>query len=421
MPLDRGLGTRARRRPRQSLLPDQLAGGRARPSDNRLRHRPCRALVSPFSGGLPSRFWFCLAASALLLVRLNLAGRLPRDNRTALADLVLLTPLLACSSRSGELRSRRAALSLARDARFRESTPAGAGRFRAENSLRRAGSSSWARGMVVSSPNSSAIHPAAAIDCVEASARMIALARARVIGRATCDFIQGDIRDLGLRPGPIRFARDVTSFSIASRGICARRVAIAELAHAATADAAMVDRRFFLARAGWLASLASPRFHRLRCTSSFASSAGIEARCLVDYRPTLLDPGFPPGRRIFARPDEMIRSNFGNGSIRLRTPAQECLQPNELRGVSRSRATSQPTTRAPAPMAPGRRSLRRSSSAPHQRGHALSEGPANRGAETSLICDDFSRAVNLQADVGRRGLWVGLLSPGDHSAARSSP
>ena len=39
--------------------------------------------------------WLCLAASALLLARLNLAERLPRDNRTALADLVLLTPLLA--------------------------------------------------------------------------------------------------------------------------------------------------------------------------------------------------------------------------------------------------------------------------------------------------------------------------------------
>lgn len=38
---------------------------------------------------------FCLAASALLLVRLNLAHGLPRDHRTALADLVLLTPLLA--------------------------------------------------------------------------------------------------------------------------------------------------------------------------------------------------------------------------------------------------------------------------------------------------------------------------------------
>ena len=39
--------------------------------------------------------WLCLGASALLLVRLNLAPAIPRDHRTALADLVLLTPLLA--------------------------------------------------------------------------------------------------------------------------------------------------------------------------------------------------------------------------------------------------------------------------------------------------------------------------------------
>jgi hypothetical protein len=37
--------------------------------------------------------WLCLAVSAFLLVRLNLSDRLPRDSRTALADLVLLTPL----------------------------------------------------------------------------------------------------------------------------------------------------------------------------------------------------------------------------------------------------------------------------------------------------------------------------------------
>lgn len=37
--------------------------------------------------------WICIAVSALLLVRLNLSDHLPRDNRTALADLVLLTPL----------------------------------------------------------------------------------------------------------------------------------------------------------------------------------------------------------------------------------------------------------------------------------------------------------------------------------------
>jgi hypothetical protein len=37
--------------------------------------------------------WLCLAVSAFLLVRLNATERLPRDSRTALADLVLLTPL----------------------------------------------------------------------------------------------------------------------------------------------------------------------------------------------------------------------------------------------------------------------------------------------------------------------------------------
>jgi hypothetical protein len=38
--------------------------------------------------------WLCMAASALLLVWLNSAANLQRDSRTALADLVLLTPLL---------------------------------------------------------------------------------------------------------------------------------------------------------------------------------------------------------------------------------------------------------------------------------------------------------------------------------------
>ena len=37
--------------------------------------------------------WSCMALSAFLLVRLNFSEYLPRDNRTALADLVLLTPL----------------------------------------------------------------------------------------------------------------------------------------------------------------------------------------------------------------------------------------------------------------------------------------------------------------------------------------
>lgn len=48
------------------------------------------ALVWRFAAPL----WICLAVSALLLNRLHAANSLPRDNRTALADLVLLTPLV---------------------------------------------------------------------------------------------------------------------------------------------------------------------------------------------------------------------------------------------------------------------------------------------------------------------------------------
>jgi hypothetical protein len=38
--------------------------------------------------------WLSLAVSAFLLVRLNRSEQLPRDQRTALADLVMLSPLL---------------------------------------------------------------------------------------------------------------------------------------------------------------------------------------------------------------------------------------------------------------------------------------------------------------------------------------
>ena len=53
--------------------------------------------LGAFGFGIFWRFawplWICIGVSALLLVRLNLSHQLARDNRTALADLVLLTPL----------------------------------------------------------------------------------------------------------------------------------------------------------------------------------------------------------------------------------------------------------------------------------------------------------------------------------------
>jgi hypothetical protein len=57
------------------------------------------ALIAVAMGfGLIWRFalplWLCLAGSAFLLVRLNESAHLARDRRTALADIVMLTPLL---------------------------------------------------------------------------------------------------------------------------------------------------------------------------------------------------------------------------------------------------------------------------------------------------------------------------------------
>lgn len=53
------------------------------------------SVVLAFAWRFAAPLWLCLAVSAGLLVWLQRAETLPRDNRTALADLVLLTPLLA--------------------------------------------------------------------------------------------------------------------------------------------------------------------------------------------------------------------------------------------------------------------------------------------------------------------------------------
>jgi hypothetical protein len=55
-------------------------------------------VVAAIGFGLIWRFalplWLCLAGSAFLLVRLNNSAHLARDRRTALADIVMLTPFL---------------------------------------------------------------------------------------------------------------------------------------------------------------------------------------------------------------------------------------------------------------------------------------------------------------------------------------
>lgn len=53
------------------------------------------SLVLALAWRFAAPLWICLAVSAALLIWLQRAAHLPRDNRTALADLVLLTPLIA--------------------------------------------------------------------------------------------------------------------------------------------------------------------------------------------------------------------------------------------------------------------------------------------------------------------------------------
>jgi hypothetical protein len=52
------------------------------------------ALVLAVVWRFAAPLWICLAVSALLLNWLHAADNIPRHHRTALADLVLLTPLL---------------------------------------------------------------------------------------------------------------------------------------------------------------------------------------------------------------------------------------------------------------------------------------------------------------------------------------
>ena len=52
------------------------------------------SLVLVLAWRFAAPLWICLAASALLLIWLHSAEHLRRDHRTALADLVLLTPVL---------------------------------------------------------------------------------------------------------------------------------------------------------------------------------------------------------------------------------------------------------------------------------------------------------------------------------------
>jgi ubiquinone/menaquinone biosynthesis C-methylase UbiE len=147
-------------------------------------------------------------------------------------------------------------------------------------------------------------YPETSIDCIEGSARMIALAR-RVVGRAQVRFIEADLGAVGL--GNNSYDLIVTHFVLDCFSEETLPLLIRKLADAATAEAVWLIADFCYPAGGWRrwwarALIAFMYFF-------FRVVAGIEARQLVDYRPMLRGQGFECTDEM-TLPNEMIRSEF---------------------------------------------------------------------------------------------------------------
>ncbi|MEO8439636.1 MAG: class I SAM-dependent methyltransferase [Spartobacteria bacterium] len=147
-------------------------------------------------------------------------------------------------------------------------------------------------------------HPGAAIDCVEASARMIELARARA-GLETVNFILSGIHEVAL---PVAsYDLIVTHFFLDCFEEDALARVIEKLARAATVDAAWLIADFHPPRSGWRRWWARSLIAVMYWF--FRSTAGIEACRLVDYHPLLYEEGFTLAHQATS-PNEMIISEW---------------------------------------------------------------------------------------------------------------
>jgi ubiquinone/menaquinone biosynthesis C-methylase UbiE len=142
------------------------------------------------------------------------------------------------------------------------------------------------------------------VDCVEMSARMIALARKQVPD-AHVNFIQADIRDLALRQAHYDLIVSDFFFDCFTEGALAE--IIARLANAAALNAQWLVADFCYPTRGWphwraRALIAAMYFF-------FRASAGIEAHRLVDYRPLLRANGCRLRKELLSQRGE-IRSQL---------------------------------------------------------------------------------------------------------------
>lgn len=92
------------------------------------------------------------------------------------------------------------------------------------------------------------LHPSAAVDCIEASARMIKLARMRCPDERV-NFIHGNVQDISLEAGCYDLV--VTHFFLDCFAGDELRKVVEQLAHAATSRAGWLLADFLLPTEGW--------------------------------------------------------------------------------------------------------------------------------------------------------------------------
>jgi ubiquinone/menaquinone biosynthesis C-methylase UbiE len=140
-------------------------------------------------------------------------------------------------------------------------------------------------------------HPGAAIDCIEASGRMIELARRHLDQHSLVHFIEADIRDLELAPSSYDLI--VTHFLLDCFLGAALRDLVRKLATAATADANWLLSDFRIPNCGW------QKFHAQLWIRAmyyfFGLTTRLEARRLDDPSPLLKAAGFKPVRQRLTR------------------------------------------------------------------------------------------------------------------------
>ncbi len=141
------------------------------------------------------------------------------------------------------------------------------------------------------------VHPGAKIDCVDASARMIALARSRLGAGAEVNFVQADLREFSLEKDCYDLV--VTHFFLDCFAGVALREMVQKLANAATAQAAWLLADFRIPEAGWRRLYA--RFSIRAMYLFFRLTSGLGTRRLEDPSPALQAAGFERAQQRLAR------------------------------------------------------------------------------------------------------------------------